>query len=431
MEHGSVFFPTLHVFAVGKGVANVLKFPIISLMFVSTTFGQATFTTAQVAKRVSPSVVVIQGKTDSGDVLGSGFIVSKDGKIVTNLHVIQDVKTARVQLANGETFDSLSVLATDERRDLAVVSIPGFDLTALDLGNSNSLAIGEPVVIVGSPRGLEGTVTAGILSSIRDSGDGFMVLQTDAAVNPGNSGGPLVNGKAQVVGVVSFQLRSAQGLNFAIPINYVRGLLDNLHEPITLEQMRKSLTTNSSSSKDAQARPNSSGGPSLKETLDWLREKLPLAATHFVVDLTENPLESFLVSMRGKTQEETESTIPVRFNSCTVIFDSEHVMVYEKYRNTPIVSTTRYTVPLGALTGERVNKTSYPLSMSKKLDQWSVVLESRSKVILVEEHESLEKTTKNESKDYAFMTFYDESVAKRVLEAFNHAAELCRGNEPF
>ena len=198
-------------------------------------------TTAQIAKRVAPSVVVIQGNTDSGDVLGSGFIVSKDGKIVTSLHVIRDMKTASVQLANGKMFDLVSVLGTDERRDLAVVKIAGLDLPVPELGNSDALTAGELLVIVGSPRGVEGAVTAGILSSVRNSGDGFKLLQTDAAVNPGNSGGPLVNSKGQAIGVVSFQLRSAEGQNSAVPINYVRGLLNNLHEPITLEQMRKTL----------------------------------------------------------------------------------------------------------------------------------------------------------------------------------------------
>jgi serine protease Do len=224
---------------------------------------QATLTSAELAKRVSPSVVVIQGKTESGDVLGSGFIVSKDGKIVTNLHVIKDMKTGSVQLANGEIFGPVSVLAIDERRDLAVVGIPGFDRPALELGDSDAVTIGEPLVVVGSPHGLEGTVTAGILSSVRDGGDGYKLLQTDAAVNPGNSGGPLVNNKGQAIGVVSFKLRSAEGLNFAIPVNYVLGLLNNLHEPMTLEQMRQSLVGT------ASAVPQSSG-PSLKETLDWL-----------------------------------------------------------------------------------------------------------------------------------------------------------------
>lgn len=219
----------------------MFRFTTVLFLILPIALGQVSLTTAQIAKRVSPSVVVIQGKTDSGDVLGSGFIVSKDGKIATNLHVIRDMRTASVQLANGDIFDSVSVLATDERRDLAVLKIAGSDLPVLELGDSDALAVGESLVIVGSPRGLEGTVTAGILSSVRDSGDGFTVLQTDAAVNPGNSGGPLANNKGQAIGVVSFKLRSAEGLTFAVPINYVRGLLGDLHDPLTFEQMRRSL----------------------------------------------------------------------------------------------------------------------------------------------------------------------------------------------
>jgi serine protease Do len=240
------------------------------LLLPFTAFGQTALTTTQIAKKVSPSVVVINGKTDSGDVLGSGFIVSKDGKIVTNLHVIRDMKNVSVQTATGDIFDSISVLATDERRDLAIVRIAGFNLSVLDLGNSDALVVGEAVVIVGSPRGLEGTVTAGILSSVRSSGDGFKLLQTDAAVNPGNSGGPLVNDRGEAVGVVSLILRSSQGLNFAVPINYVRGLLNNIHEPTTLEQTRRSLASTTLAVKQHS-------GPSLKETLDWLIEKLPTA----------------------------------------------------------------------------------------------------------------------------------------------------------
>ena len=109
---------------------------------------KAPLTTAQIAKRVAPSVVVIQGKTDSGDVLGSGFIVSKDGKIVTNLHVIRDMKTASIQLAGGDLFDTLTVLATDERRDLAIVQIPAFNLPVLELGDSDVIRVGEPLVIL-------------------------------------------------------------------------------------------------------------------------------------------------------------------------------------------------------------------------------------------------------------------------------------------
>jgi S1-C subfamily serine protease len=161
--------------------------------------------------------VVIQGKTDSGEVLGSGFIVSSDGKIVTNLHVVRDMNAAAVQTATGHTFSSVMVLATDETKDLAIIKIAGMGLPALELGNSEMVSVGEQVVIVGSPRGLEGSVTAGIISSVRDGGSGFKVLQTDAAMNPGNSGGPLVNTKGQAIGVASFKITASEGLNFAIP----------------------------------------------------------------------------------------------------------------------------------------------------------------------------------------------------------------------
>lgn len=234
----------------------------------NTTQAKPPLTTAQIAKRVSPSVVVIQGKTDEGEVLGSGFILSNDGKIVTNLHVIREMNSTTVQLANCDSFNSVSVLATDEKRDLALIQVGGFNLPILELGDSDTVTIGEPVVIVGSPKGLEGTVTAGILSSIRDSGEGLKVLQTDAAVNPGNSGGPLVNNKGEAIGVVSFKLRSTEGLNFAIPINYVRGLYNSRHEPMTLAEMRASLGETSRATEE-------SSGPSLKETLDWLKETIP------------------------------------------------------------------------------------------------------------------------------------------------------------
>jgi hypothetical protein len=392
----------------------VLKFMTASLLMLPPAFGQVSLTTAQIAKRVSPSVVVIQGKTDSGDVLGSGFIVSKDGKIVTNLHVIQDLKVASVQLSNGEIFDSMSILATDERRDLAIVRIAGFELAALELGNSNSLTVGEPVVVVGSPRGLDGTVTAGILSSVRDSGDGFKVLQTDAAVNPGNSGGPLVNSKGQAVGVVSFKLRSSEGLNFAIPISYVRGLLNELHEPVSLDQMRTSLS----------ARPTAnqqSSGPSLKETLEWLKGTVPLSIYQYGVTYSNlGPSDT------------TVRTVPVRLEACTVVLD---VISKSIPREPPLVTvtyTTRYTIPLGAL------DKGYAFKLNKqrddivyKADGWVVPLQSKSQVILSENHEDLGNTTKSESLDFFALRFNDESMAKRVQEAFNHAADLCRGKEPF
>lgn len=408
----------------GKGL-RALPNLLFATFLTGMALAQSSLTNAQIAKRVSPSVVLIQGKTDSAEVVGSGFIISRDGKIVTNLHVIRDIKTATVQLANGEIFDSVSVLATDERRDLAIIHIAAYDTTAVDLGNSNSVAVGEPVVVVGSPLGLEGTVTAGILSAVRDSGDGFKVLQTDAAVNPGNSGGPLINGKGQAIGVVSFKLRSSVGLNFAVPINYVNGMLNELHQPLSLDEMRATLAAMTSTN-----RPNS--GPPLNETLHWLEEKLPLGAGHYVVDS--------LIRDAGRTKEVSQTTKPIRFDSCDITFETAEQSVWEKLPGLFAVSTFRFTVPLGDISAVSVKKDNIPISNSKALDTWVVMLTADSKTILVQKTDegvdkmsggSFDKTTKTESSYSAVLVFYDESIANRVSEAFKRAAVLCRGKDPF
>ena len=382
---------------------------------------QAALTTAQIAKRISPSVVVIQGKTDSGDVLGSGFIASKDGMIVTNLHVIRDMKTAKVQLANGEIFDTALVLATDERRDLAILKIAGFDLSVLELGNSDALTVGEPAVIVGSPQGLEGTVTAGILSSIRDSGDGFKILQTDAAVNPGNSGGPLVNNKGQAIGVISFKLRSSENLNFAIPINYVRGLLNNLHGPMTLEQMRQSLVV--------RMPTEQSSGPSLRETLDWLKEKIPLGVAEWVE-----------MDQYGVTEKVSRQNRAWSCDSCTVVLGFVDVVASTSsngYLGT-FEWTNRVTVPLGILDDPLVTrmsdittadsythlsgqKTFDCIFLASKSSKFSVVISNNGKIV----------GPNFVSTNTFFLLFNDEQLAKRVANAFKHAADLCRKKEAF
>ena len=381
---------------------------------------QAVLTTAQIAKLVSPSVVVIQGKTDSGDVLGSGFIASKDGKIVTNLHVIRDMKTSKVQLANGEIFDTALVLATDERRDLAILKIAGFDLPVLELGNSDALAVGEPAVIVGSPQGLEGTVTAGILSSIRHSGDGFKILQTDAAVNPGNSGGPLVNNKGQVVGVVSFKLRSSENLNFAIPINYVRGLLNNLHEPMSLEQMRRTLVVIPPAEQ--------SGGPSLKGTLDWLKEKVPIGATEWI-ELTGS----------NRTVKFDRQSTAWSLDSCTVVIGVTDVATTTTLLNRSVdnfVVTFRATLPLStvthAFTAQTVNTTPPSTFLGGERTAYNVVLSSEPlKFSVFESSSDPQLQSSSFSVDQVALPFNDEQLAIRVANAFKRAADLCRNREAF
>ena len=376
-------------------------------------FGQTALTTAQIAKKVSPSVVVIQGKTESGDFLGSGFIISKDGRIVTNLHVIRDMKTASVQLANGEVFDSVSVLAIDERRDLAVVQIAGFNLPILELGNSDLLTIGEPTVIVGSPRGLEGTVTAGILSSVRDSGDGYKVLQTDAAVNPGNSGGPLLNNKGQAIGVVSFKLKSSEGLNFAIPINYVRGLLNNLHEPTTLTQTQKDL--------DTGTRPGPNADASLEATIDLLRQLVTLSGVQFVsynTSLSTN--ESVTIRDAVTTTE-----------SCTLVVKIVLQITPDALYAYKSLQENSYTVPLGALTIIDVKYLPTWEHVIKGDDSsYHVGLSSTSKTITLVDWVTntyiVTPQLHTSAVDSLTLMFRDKVTAQRVAEAFKHGADLCR-----
>jgi len=146
-------------------------------------------------------------------------------------------------LASGDKFDSFYVLAFDERKDIAIIKISGFDLPTITLGNSNNIQIGEPVLIAGNPLGLQGSVTTGVISSIRDdpSAGGFKVIQTDASANLGNSGGPLVNRESEVIGIVTFKIVGGENLNFAIPVNYLRGLMDSLGSPMTLDALHAKL----------------------------------------------------------------------------------------------------------------------------------------------------------------------------------------------
>lgn len=200
---------------------------------------------AAIVEGMSPAVVEITGQVDTGaSVGGSGFIVRSNGTIVTSLHVIRDLRTAAVRLPMHDVYDRVSVLAFDERRDLAIVKIGGFDLPTVELGNSNELRVGESLLLFGNPGTragtLTGTVTAGIASALRVY-EGFTIIQTDAPANPGNSGGPLVNLRGQVVGVLGFKLRPVENLSFAVPINYVRALLDDTGKGMTLDELRAAL----------------------------------------------------------------------------------------------------------------------------------------------------------------------------------------------
>lgn len=165
--------------------------------------------------------------------LGSGFIVSADGYIVTNNHVVEDADEIRVILKNEQEFDA-TIEGRDPNTDLALIKIKSDgSLPNLPLGDSDKLDVGEWVLAIGSPFGLEQTVTAGIISAkgrVIGSGPYDDFLQTDASINPGNSGGPLLNMNGEVVGINTAIIASGQGIGFAIPVNMAKGIIGQLKQ---------------------------------------------------------------------------------------------------------------------------------------------------------------------------------------------------------
>ena len=157
--------------------------------------------------------------------VGSGFIMSSDGYVLTNNHVVEDADRIKVKLAGGKELDG-RIVGRDPKTDLALIKIEAVsELQALKLGNSDDLKVGNWVVAVGSPFGLEQTVTAGIVSAkgrVIGSGPYDNFIQTDASINPGNSGGPLINLQGEVVGINTAIIASGQGIGFAIPINMAK-----------------------------------------------------------------------------------------------------------------------------------------------------------------------------------------------------------------
>lgn len=165
--------------------------------------------------------------------LGSGFIMDREGYIVTNNHVIEDADEIVVRLANEKEFNA-KVVGRDSKTDLALIKIQDAkDLTPLEMGDSDKLQVGTWVAAIGSPFGLEQTVTAGIVSAkgrIIGSSPYDEFIQTDASINPGNSGGPLLNMEGEVVGINTAIIASGQGIGFAIPINLAKGIVSQLKE---------------------------------------------------------------------------------------------------------------------------------------------------------------------------------------------------------
>lgn len=217
-----------------------------------------TDTAVGVAKKVQPSIVAISVEYSVNSIFnrtsgtavakGSGIIISEDGYILTNNHVvnssssssssfyeIEKANKVTVKLYNDNTEYTAKIIGTDSQTDLAVIKIDKDSLTPAELGDSNSVQVGEFSMAIGSPLGLDNSVTAGIVSAVNrevtdDDGNKYIAIQTDAAINSGNSGGALVNSKGQVIGINTLKLSGTgvEGVGFAIPINSTKDIYEQL-----------------------------------------------------------------------------------------------------------------------------------------------------------------------------------------------------------
>jgi putative serine protease PepD len=201
---------------------------------------QSGSTVAEIYRRVGDAVVLVRAGSELGGgvATGSGFVIDAEGHVVTNQHVVGSSTDVTVVSADGDEYDA-EVVGTDPSTDIALLDVEdGADLPVLQLGSVDSLSVGDPVIAIGSPFGLQGTVTAGIVSGLDrqiQAPDGVFVIdgaiQTDAALNSGNSGGPLLDARGRVVGVNS-QIESSTGGNvgvgYAVPVDTVKSVVQQL-----------------------------------------------------------------------------------------------------------------------------------------------------------------------------------------------------------
>jgi putative serine protease PepD len=195
-------------------------------------------TAEAVYAQVSPGVVTITSNVGNAQAIGSGIVLDTNGNILTNAHVIAGGRQIQVTLSTGQTVPA-TLVGSNSAADLAVIriSVPASSLHPVTLGNSGGVQVGDTVYAIGSPFGLSGTLTEGIVSNLNQGGSASTginltgLIQTDAAINPGNSGGPLVNAAGQVIAINNSIISPVDGnvgVGFAIPINQVKQLLPAL-----------------------------------------------------------------------------------------------------------------------------------------------------------------------------------------------------------
>jgi hypothetical protein len=183
-------------------------------------------TPREIAAAAQRATVQIRALDARGEVdgLGSGFFVSPDGVIVTNFHVIEDAHALQVETFDGQVYDNVYHVTSDPRRDIAVIKVPVQGAVTLRLGSDTSAVVGAEVYAMGNPLGQTATFSDGLVSASRTI-EGVSMIQISAPISPGSSGGPVMDGTGEVIGIATMVMNGGQNLNYAVPVRYVRPLL--------------------------------------------------------------------------------------------------------------------------------------------------------------------------------------------------------------
>lgn len=223
----------------------ICKMAIIAIViFFTNGIALGDLTVSQISKQYSSSVVTIVAldENDQPLSLGSGFFINASGDIATNHHVLEGSSKAILKTIGGENGEILEIIKDDSELDLIVAKTSLTTTSPIPLGDSDTITVGEDIIAIGNPAGLEGTVSKGIISGVRNV-EGMKFIQITAPISPGSSGGPVFNMAGKVIGVATAYIDVGQNLNFAMPVNYLKTLKTVNHKLASLPKMSKKSQT--------------------------------------------------------------------------------------------------------------------------------------------------------------------------------------------
>src|SRR5258708_13051863 len=367
-----------------------------------------------IAKAANGAIVtIITAVNDRPVAQGTGFLVSADGVIVTNYHVIETGNIAIVKFPDDTAFPVEGVLASDKVRDLAIIKIHGETFRTLALGDSDDIQVGEEVVAIGNPLSLESTVSNGIISGVRTSKELGQFLQTTAPISPGSSGGPLFNMRGEVVGINTLYLEGGENLNFAIPIDDAKRLLQV--KSSKLQDLPNETEPVRTQAREGDALPSASKA-SLKDTLQWMHNSLR--------DEGMSPVSEGSASFTELKE----------FSGCRVHFTVD--LRYHEDGGEEAVARTKYFFNLRAIdpTNDIFPKYSEgktePPGQPGEEDWGSFVAMTTNNRKTVSRKDPVAVTLKTEKLEHESLfviSFWYPGYGVRFSEAFRHAVNLCDG----